>query len=171
MKPKRYKEGQKNPAVEGNLSIEDIVRLDWEREYKGTDVELDDVRVRMNEFINQGGLVARLRNTLFLYTPLEDNFEEVLFDITTADTTEVCESFIIRFFLGLNEDKGTTTLYTFADDKSTYKIMRKLFTDEFVDMEETNDPELRGVGITIDLEGYVDYVKANQNQQNAGAEG
>jgi len=125
----------------------------------------------MNEFINQGGLEARLRNTLFLYTPLEDSFEEVLFDITTADTTEVCESFIIRFFLGLNADKGTTTLYTVADDSSTYKILRKLFTDEFVEMEDIDDPEMRKHGITVDLEGYVDSIKAAQSQQNSEAEG
>lgn len=164
MKLSRYASDKNNPAVKGNLTVEEIVRADWERNYKKKNVPLDAIRMAVKTHVDSGGAVFRLRNTLFLVTPVGD-FIEVEFHTITADPIEVYLPLTMMFFLGLNKDQGTEVAFTYVDDKSAARMAKRIFSDKFVDMEDSDEPDEGKYRLTIDLIGFVQFTQAKAQAQ------
>ena len=155
--PRRYQQQKDNPAVKGNLTVEQIVKADWERNYAKSGIGLDDLRIIVKDHVEEGNDIFRLRNTIFLVTP-EGGYEEVKFHTLTADTYETYMTLVMLFLLALNKDQGTQEAYTYLPDKTMYRAARKLFKD-FIDIEDARDDEDADAPykVTIDIAGFANY--------------
>ena len=158
MRLSRYASDKNNPAIKGNLTVEEIVRTDWERNYKKKGLPLDAVRLAVKSHIDSGGAIFRLRNTLFLITTV-DGFIEVEFHTITADPIEVYQPLALMFFLGLNKDQGTELAFTYIDDKSAARIAKRILSDKFVDVEDSDEPNKGKYRLTIDVAGFVQFAQ------------
>jgi len=165
MKPKTFKSDKNAAAIKGNLSVEEIVKADWERSYKAAGISLDTARLLVKEHVDDNQPIYRMRNTIFLITP-ENGFEDVLFHTITADPIEVYKTMLMLFFLGLNADQGTETVYTYVDDKKMYRAVRPMYR-EYIDIEPADDEEQGRYLLTIDIAGFV----ANARQMQAAQRG
>lgn len=166
MKLTRYASDKDNPAIKGNLSAEDIVRADWERNYKKKGISLGQAKLGVKAHVDAGGAVFRMRNTLILVTP-EDDFAEVKFHTITADPAEVYQSLMLMFFLGLAQSKGTQTAFTYVNDRSAYRMAKRIVGESFVDIDESDDPKVGKYVLTLDLAGLIRFAQAKQAQQAA----
>jgi len=154
MKLQKYATNKENPAIEGNLTAEEIVRTFWERNYEKTGVSLISVKMMIKNHVDSGGDVFRLRNTIILITP-DDDYEEVEFHTFTADPSEVYQSVMLMFFLGLNKAKGTQTAFTYTEDKRAYRMAIKMIGKDYVDIEKSDSPDTGKYVLTLDLGGLV----------------
>jgi hypothetical protein len=167
MKLQKYADNKENPAIKGNLTAEEIVRTFWERNYKKTDVSFVSVKLMIKSHVDSGGDVFRLRNTIILITP-DDDYEEVEFHTFTADPSEVYQSLMLMFFLGLNKSKGTQTAFTYTEDKRAYRMASKLVGKDYVELEKTDNPDLGKYVLTLDigsLELYLQRESANKEEK------
>jgi hypothetical protein len=166
MKPKltRYAADKNNPAVKGNLTAEEIVRTDWQRNYERKGIPLMAAKRAIKEHVDAGGAVFRMRNTLILVTP-EDGYIEVEFHTVTADPMEVYQSMMLMFFLGLNEDQGTETATTYVDDKSPFRMIKRMVGPDFVDIDESDNPDVGKYVITMDIGPFARAMQAQAAKQ------
>ena len=158
MRLSRYASDKNNSAIKGNLTAEEIVRADWERNYKKKGVPLLAAKMMVKRHVDSGGAVFRLRNTLFLITPVA-GFIEVKFHTITADPVEVYQPLALMFFLGLNKDQGTEVAFTYINDKSAARMAKKILSDKFVDVEESDSPDEGKYRLTVDLSGFVQFAQ------------
>jgi hypothetical protein len=166
MKPKTFKSDKDAASIKGNLSVEEIVKADWERNYKAAGIPLDTARLLVKEHVDDNQPIYRMRNTIFLITP-ENGFDDVLFHTITADPIEVYKTMLMMFFLGLNADQGTETVYTYVDDKKMYRSVRPMYK-EYIDIEPADDGDEQGKYLlTVDIAGFV----ANARQIQAAQRG
>ena len=165
MKPKTFKSDKDAASIKGNLSVEEIVKADWERNYKPAGIPLDDARLSVKEHVDDNQPIYRMRNTIFLITP-ENGFEDVMFHTITADSLEVYKTTLMLFFLGLNADQGTETAYAYVDDKKMYRSVRPMYR-EYLDIEPADDDEKGKYLLTLDIAGFV----ANARQIQAAQRG
>ena len=125
MTPERAKKLAKSPAVQGNMSIEDIVKADWKRNFEGRGFTLDDARMAVAQHA-QSGEVARLRNTLFLLPDIQGDEERVEFHTVTADPFEVYSTLLLMFSLALAEKTDIQYLFSYINDKAIYRRLRRV---------------------------------------------
>jgi hypothetical protein len=141
MKIPRYSANKNSLAIKGNLTAEEIVRSDWERNYKNTEVTLDDLKFVIKDHVDEGLPIYRFRNTLVLVTP-ENGFEEIEFHTLTADPFEIYTSLMMMFFISLAKNEGTQLAYTYVDDKKVFRAIKRM-VGEFGSLEDNEeDPEL-----------------------------
>lgn len=151
---KRFSADKNNPAIKGNLSAEEIVRADWERNYKGKDVSFGAAKQNIKQHVDAGYPVFRFRNTIVLVTP-ENGFEEVKFHTLTADPFEVYTSLLLMFFISLARNQGTQIAYTYLDDKKIFRAIKRL-TGDFATLEPNDeDPEKGKYMITFEVGPFV----------------
>lgn len=122
---KRFSADKNNPAIKGNLSAEEIVRTDWERNYKNKDVSFNQAKLAIKAHVDSGNPIFRFRNTIVLVTP-ENGYEEIKFHTVTADPFEVYTSLLLMFFISLHRDQGTQIAYTYLDDKKIFRAIKRL---------------------------------------------
>jgi hypothetical protein len=164
MKLARYASNKDNPAIKGTLTAEEIVRADWERHYEKKGIPLDVARLSVKAHVDNGGAVFRLRNTLILVTPAED-WSEVEFHTITADLGEVYQTLMLLFFLGLNKSKGTQIAFTYINDRNAYRMAKKLFGADFVDIDESDDPDKGRYSLVIDIGSMASAAQTRQAMQ------
>lgn len=165
--PFRYSDKRAgDPSIQGSLSIEDIVKRDWERNYakKGA-ITLNGLRSIVKQHVDDGNPIARFRNTLFMITPEDDGFDVVKFHSITADSLEVYTTMLLMFMLGLNKARGTEEAYTYVPDKTLFRKVSPMFGG-FADIEDAHDEDADATyKVTIDLEGFVQSLQAKAAQQ------
>jgi hypothetical protein len=66
------------------------------------------------------------------------------------------------FFLGLSKDQGTEVAFTYVDSKSAARMAKKMFSDKFVDIEESDTPDEGKYRLTLDLSGFMQFAQAQQ---------
>jgi hypothetical protein len=164
MKISRYAANKDDPAVKGNLTSDEIVRTDWERNFKEKGFSLVQVKMAIKKRIDAGEAVFRLRNTLFLVAPI-DGFIEVEIHAVTADPSEVFQTMTFLFLLGLNADQGTQSAYTYANDRKVFRLFLRLFGASFVDIDDSDEPEKGKYIVTLDLMRFVRAIKAQEATQ------
>ena len=164
--PRKFAQQKDNPAIKGSMTVEEIVRVDWERNYKKLDVPLMGARMTVKTHVENGGDIFRVRNTLILVTPEEDEYTEIKFHTITADPFEVYMSLMVMFFIALNKDQGTEEAYTYLPSKAIYRAAKKWLKD-FVDIEDAGDEggDLSKYKIVIDVAGFVANATAQQQKQ------
>jgi hypothetical protein len=139
-----------NPAVKGNLSAEELVRADWERNYKQKGVSFDQAKIAIKAHVDSGQPIFRVRNTLILLT-LEDGFEEVKFHTVTADPFEVYSPMMLMFLISLSRNKGTQIAYTYLNDKKIFRAIKRL-VGEYGELEPNDqDPEKGKYILTLEI--------------------
>lgn len=139
---KRFSADKNNPAIKGNLSAEEIVRADWERNYKKMGVTFDQTKMAIKVHVDEGEPVFRVRNTIILINP-ENGYEEVKFHTITADPFEVYTSLLLMFFISLNKQKGTQIAYTYLNDKKIFRAIKRL-VGEFGSLESNDEDPSKG---------------------------
>ena len=149
MTPERAKKLGKSPAVQGNMSIEDIVKADWKRNFEGRGFTLDDARMAVAQHA-QSGEVARLRNTLFLLPDIQGDEERVEFHTVTADPFEVYSTLLLMFALALAEKTDIQYLFSYINDKAIYRRLRRVLGDA-ADVEDSPNEDKGRYMATIDL--------------------
>lgn len=164
MKLPRYASNKDNPAVKGNLTAEEIVRADWARNYEKKGISLITAKQSIKAHVDSGGDVFRLRNTIILVTP-KDGYTEVEFHTITADPAEVYQTMMLLFLLGLNKAQGTELAYTYADDRTAYRMAKKLVGNN-IDIDESDDPDAGKYVLSFDLAGL-----ARESQARLAAQG
>lgn len=154
MKPQRFDSKKDIPSVKGNLTVEEIVRTDWERNFKKAgNFDLNDARYAIKQHVDDGLPIYRLRNTLFLIVP-QDGFDTVEFHTITADVREVYMLLLVMFLSALHTTQGTEVAFTYVNDKQTYNLAAPMFGQD-VDLEESNDPDKGKYRVIIDLGAFV----------------
>ena len=166
MKLQKYATDKDNSAVKGNLTAEEIVRADWERNYKKSGVPLGAAKMAVKRHVDDGGDVFRMRNTIILLTS-NDDYEDVEFHTITADPQEVYQVTMLMFLLGLNKAKGTQTAVTYVDDKRAYRMASKMLGKDYVDIETSNDADQGKYALTLDLDGLASNLQREAATQGA----
>jgi len=161
MKLSRYAANKDDPAVKGNLTADEIVRTDWERNFKEKGFSLVQAKMALKGRIDAGEAVFRLRNTLFFVIP-KDGFIEVEVHAVTADPSEIFQTMTLLFLLGLHMDQGTQSMHTYANDRKVFRMLSRLFGETFVDIDDSDAPEKGKYVTTVDL---VEFVRAMQAQK------
>lgn len=151
---KRFSADKNNPSIKGNLTGEEIVRIDWERNYKKKDVSFNQAKLAVKAHVDNGYPIFRVRNTFILITP-ENGMEEVKFHTITADTFEVYSSLMLMFFISLNRDQGTQLAYTYLDDKKMFRAIKRLVNDYATLEPNDEDPSKGKYILTIELGPFV----------------
>lgn len=167
MKLTKYAKYKDNPAVKGLLSVEELVKADWERNYKKQGVPLNTVRLAIKQFVDDGWRILRQRNTLIILSPDEDN-EDVLFHTVTADPYEVYITYMQLFLLALAQETGAETAFTYVDDKTMFRAAKKALGDKYAELEESDNPDQGKYKIVLDVGSYYNDMKRLQMQQSAG---
>lgn len=167
--PPRYSEKYaKDPSVQGNMSVEDIIKRDWERNYKGkSGITLEDLENIIRRHMAEGGEIYRLRNTLFLASPeSEEDYTTVKFHSLTGDLLEVYLYTLLTFVISMGHTHGTQEIYSYTEDKTMYRRVHRLLGD-FVDIEDMKDDPSADARykIVLDLEGYMRMLYTNAEQQ------
>lgn len=149
MKLPRFSADKNNPAIKGNLTAEEIVRADWERNYKNKskDTPLAKLKFAIKDHVDQGLPIFRFRNTLVLLVP-QDGFEEVEFHTITADPFEVYTTLMLMFFISLVKNQGTQLAYTYVDDKKMFRAIKRL-VGEFGSLEENDEEPQKGKYVLV----------------------
>jgi endo-1,4-beta-D-glucanase Y len=164
MKISRYAANKDDPAVKGNLTADEIVRTDWERNFKAKGFSIGQAKMAIKKRIDAGEAVFRMRNTLFLVAPV-DGFIEVEIHAVTADPSEVFQTMTFIFLLGLNADQGTQSAYTYANDRKVFRMFSRLFGASFVDIDDSEEPKKGKYIATLDLMGFVRAMQAQKATQ------
>jgi endo-1,4-beta-D-glucanase Y len=164
MKLSRYAADKNNPAVKGNLTAEEIVRTDWERNFKDKGFSFPQVKMAIKNRVDAGEAVFRLRNTLFLVAP-RDGFIEVEVHAVTADPSEVFQTMTSLFLLGLHMDQGTESVYTYTNDRKVFRMFSRLFGNTYVDIDDSDDPEKGKYVTTLDVVGIVRAAQAQKGNK------
>lgn len=166
MKPVKFAKYKDNPAVKGLLSVEDLVKADWEHNYKKKGIPLDSARIAVKQFVDDGHRVYRLRNTLIFLDPDVEN-EDVEFHTVTADPYEVYVTMMQRFMLGLVAETGADTAFTYVDDKNAYRMAKKAVGEGYADIEESDEPQKGKYKVILEIGTYYHDMKQRADQQGA----
>jgi hypothetical protein len=154
-----------DPSLKGNMSVEDIIHRDWERNFKEkTDVSEEMLATFIALHAKSGKDIYRLRNTLFLVTPENGGYEDIEVHAVTADVIEVFLYIVMVFAVSMNQTKGTQEMYTYTPDKSLYRRGKRMFKD-FITLQRVSNPPEKSAPylVTLDVQGLVD------NAQKEGA--
>ena len=166
--PPRYNEKfAKDPSVQGNMSVEDIIKRDWERNYKGkAGITAQDLENVIRYHITKGGEIYRFRNTLFLVTPEDGGFDVIKMHSITGDIFELYITALLLFLATMNQTNGTEEVYTYTPDKVVYRKLKNIFS-EFLDIEDArDDPDAdANYKLVLDLAGYMQRIQAASQQQ------
>lgn len=161
MKLTRYARDKNSAAVKGLLSVDEIIKEDWRRNYKKSGVSATALATIIKDSIDNGAQPMRLRNTIVLITPDEDDPTTMQFHTVTADPYEIYTTLITRLFVALAKTQGAETLYTGVPDKSALRMAKRTFGDKFVDLEE-DGPADNKYTLTIDIG---DFYRTHNRQQ------
>jgi len=153
MKMQRTQKLTNDPSIKGNLSAEEIVKTDWQRNYEKFGFPLNFLRQKVKDHIDMGGQIVRMRNTLTLLT-MEKGSDEAMFHTITADVYEVYMSMMQLLALGLAKARNIQTIYTYVSDKSPYRMAKKLFGDKNVDIQESELEQNGKYKLTINIGDY-----------------
>jgi hypothetical protein len=160
-------------AVEGNLSVSEIVKSDWERNYaKSSGVKLEGLQRVVVAHVQNGGEVHRFRNTLFLVTPQDGDYTEIKFHTLTADPREAYLMSTLTFLLGMNQTNGTELAYSYSPGKAIYRVFKRMFGD-YIEIENVKDDPTADAPylITVDIGAFVDNLPKDQQDISGGAYG
>lgn len=153
MKLTKYAKDKNNPAIKGLMSTQEILRADWERNYKKAGVSFEDAVQSLGEQVQSGMKAAKLRNTILFYKNEDDG--EALFHTVTADPYEVYTVLLMQLALGLHKAAGVDVLYTYIKDRATYRMASKIFKD-FVDLEESDTEGTDKYKLTLYIADFAD---------------
>jgi hypothetical protein len=167
MKPQRAQKLSDDPSIKGNLTADQIVETDWKRNYEKKGIPLLSIKKWIKRHVDTGGQVVRLRNTLVLLT-MDKGSDEAMFHTITADVYEVYMTMMQLLALSMAKARNVETMYTYVNDKSPYRMARKLFGDTNVDFEESDLEQEGKYKMTIDVG---DYYRAGQKTAEARARG
>lgn len=166
--PPRYSEKfAKDPSVQGNMSVEDIITRDWERNYKGKKSSTPkDLEVLVRRHIIEGGEIYRFRNTLFLVTPEDGDYSVVYMYFITGDLYEMYVTALLAFLATMYQTHNTEEVYIYAPDKPIYRKLKGLFSG-FMDIEGVDDTtdSSDGYKLVVDLSGYMQHLQSASAQQ------
>lgn len=126
----------------GKMSAEDIIRIDWEKNYKDKGLDYQRARAIFRAKIEDGAFIARLGNTLIVLFP-EDNFYIVKFHTISADDFENLITNMLKFFIALHKTRGTSIAYTFVNDRLLYNKLRKAF-GSYLNLEPNEESPDKG---------------------------
>lgn len=155
--PPRYSEKYaKDPSVQGNMSVEDIIKRDWERNYKGkkSSTTVEDVEILIRQHIKIGGEIYRFRNTLFLVTPDDPEYQEVRMLTISADFLDMYLPSLLMMLATLSQQHDTQEVTLYIPDKSIYRKIKPIF-DGFLDIETVEEDEDLRYTVVVDLVGYM----------------
>lgn len=142
-------------------SVEDIVRADWERNYKESGIPLNTVRSIVKIHADEQKPIFRFGNTLILLTP-RGNYDMVKFHTITDDSFKVYMATLLQFFISLCLKKGTEIAYTTVNDEKIYNSIKKMFGD-FVSLEPNNEePEKGKYLLTFQVGPFVREMQSKQ---------
>lgn len=152
-------------SVKGSMSYEEIVKRDWKRNYEREgELTLNELRFFIKKHIDNGNGVLRLRNTLFLVYPANQD-GSVKFHSLTGDIMPVYSSMLLNFLLRLNFARGVKTAYTYVLDPNTYMQMKPFFGNfaKFEEADKENPDSDAPYKVTIDINGFVQSLNNNSD--------
>lgn len=159
---KRTKQPIPNKAQK-QMSIEDIVRTDWERNYKGSGISLNVARLAVKSHVDKKLPIYRVGNTLILLIP-RGNIDLVKFHTITADPVKTFFGLLLQFFISLSMNDGTEVAYTTISNDNIYNMVKKMFGD-YVTLEPNNEePEKGKYLLTIQIGPFVRDMKSQQTK-------
>lgn len=150
MKLSRYASQKDNPAVKGDLTAEEIVRADWERNFKKSGVSFEQAKGGIKAHVDAGMPVFRMRNTIILLSP-DPDYETAEFHTITADPYEVYVVTMLMFMLGLARSKNTQTVYSYVNDQKPVRMAEKTFGADNVIAEPSDEPDKGKLKLSIDI--------------------
>ena len=166
--PPRYsKKYAKDPSVQGNMSVEDIIKRDWERNYKGkAGVTTQELENLVRHHIAAGGGVHRFRNTLFLVAAEDGDYEMIGVYCITGDLYELYVVALLTFLISMNQTQGTEEVHMYVPDKVMYRKLRGVFAG-FMDIENIQGTAggSNGYMLIVDLAGYIRHIQTASKQQ------
>lgn len=163
MTPERAEKLASNPAVKGNLSLDEIVKTDWEKHYKSKGIPIEQARKSVAVRAKQGQIV-RLRNTLFLLPHASGDEDSLEFHTITADPKEMYVSLMFMFLLGVGGKTDIDYMYSYTDDKKAYKAFQPLL-GEFIEFEPTEEEGKPKYTITFNVRQLFNKAQAAQRQR------
>jgi hypothetical protein len=167
MKIPRYTTNKDNPAIKGALTAEQIVRADWERNYKGSGVSYEQAVANLQQLLAAEYPTVKLRNTIVVLIP-EDDYEEVEFHTITADPFEVYFTNMVTFFTALSMKRGTQYVFTYLNDKKMFRQVKGYFGD-YASIEPNEDDPKRGKYIlTLEIGPFVAEMQRRSAEENNG---
>jgi hypothetical protein len=155
-----------DPSVQGEISVADIIKRDWERNYaKKSGISLDALENVVRRHVDSGGEVYRIRNTLFLVVP-EDGHDVVKMHSLTADVFEIYAYALLTFVVSMGQEQGTQELYSYVPDMKLYNRIRPMFRD-FLSIEDAkDDPDADSrYRVILDVDGFMQPIRATMAQQ------
>ena len=149
------------------MSVEDIVRSEWERDHEKKGVPLLNLRKFVKQHVDLGGQVVRLRNSLFLLR-IDEGSKEAKFVPMTADVTNVFLTMLQLFALGLAKSRGVEELTVSTDENAQVVMMQKLFGDDYVSVKDAGTPEKQSFNVTTHIgEYYRANLKASEAEKGS----
>jgi hypothetical protein len=166
--PSRYSPKTPKDVIQGLLSVDEIVKREWERSYrKDKDMTLDTLRLLLIISTDKKFPMYRLRNTLYVVEPEPEDgdFSEVNVMSFTADPFEVYMAITLTFLLSLNKTEGVEIVNVFDSDKSMFRAYNRIFKGavelEHIKTGGTNLP----YKTTIDLPLFISNIQEKQRAQ------
>jgi hypothetical protein len=164
--PPKYEEKKFADAAKGNISVDDIVRTEWERSYRNSGISYELLKGIIIKHVEDGNDVYRLRNTVYLVTPDDEDYSEVRVDAFTADPREVYMTMTMMLCLGLNQSRGTEIVYTYTPSKALYRSFRKIFGDAGDIEDAKDDPNATApYRLYVDIPEFIANVQEKQKAQ------
>jgi hypothetical protein len=126
----------------GSMSVDNILRTDWEKNYKDKGIPLEVARASFKVQIDTGSLVFRMGNTLILFVP-EDDFQVIKFHTITANGFEEFLSIVLKFLISAYKTRGAQVAYTYLNDKTIYDVIKKGY-GSYMMLEPNDDDSSKG---------------------------
>lgn len=166
--PAKHSDKTPKDVIQGLLSVEEIVKREWERSYhKDKGMSLDTLRSVVAIAVDKKFPIYRLRNTLYIVEPEPEDgdFSEINMMSFTADPFEIFMSSTLMFLLGLNKTEGTEIVNIFDNDKSMFRLYNRIFKGA-VELEQVKDGGTHlPYKTTIDIPLFIANVQEKQQTQ------
>ena len=121
------------------LTVEEIVKIDNERHFKGSGITLEQARLALKKILEDKTIrTARIRNTLVIMMPTKEN-DVIEIHTITADPPELYLSFLLRFLLALHEKEKVKKVWTKIAKEKQSKRFKELFGSDLVKVAKHGD--------------------------------
>lgn len=121
------------------LTVEEIVKIDNERHFKGSGITLEQARLALKKILEDKSIrTARIRNTLVIMMPTKENGVLEIHTIT-ADPPELYLGFLLRFLLALHEKEKVKKVWTTITKEKQSKRFKELFGGDVVKVAKHGD--------------------------------
>jgi hypothetical protein len=149
----------------GQMSVEDILRTDWEKNYKDKGVSYEEARASFKGLIDSGFEAGRIGNTIVFFKK-EGDGSEALFHTITADEYEQYFYNVLRFLMALYKKREIGTVFTHINDKKIFNKIRKNLGSYVIFEPNEDDPSRGKYKLTLEIGAFTVDMERQKGAEN-----